>query len=210
MLQTLCEGSEVVERNDHYFPAYSDSPDTKRSKLKQIWKDQDEFVESLTHSLAAGPLPSSAPSSSADMTWPMSSDSPRTRCRKLEDIWNEQDALVNDLLLSPAKDEDPIEDFEAEPPAAVNVAKKERPVKYGRCPEHRVPLYPHLHTSPKARAWGCIYLRCQNFKERNAVGKPSCWFARLLKDDEKELVPKALLEAQRQIKANVAWQLRNA
>ena len=43
MLQTLCEGSEVVERNDHYFPADSDSPDTKRSKLKQIWKDQDRI-----------------------------------------------------------------------------------------------------------------------------------------------------------------------
>ena len=222
-----CPASPASSAGFFSFPDSDDSPPAWRQKVEEVWKEQDEMVRMIeaasevvttnVHSSASmlshsSTLPASSSSSSRGEWWPTQTDTRETRLRKLKNIWVEQDALVADLMTGSQVPAllDPIEEFEADATDPMPKEKKERPVKYGRCPEHRLPLYPHLHTSPQARAWGCIYMRCPKFKERNAMGKPSCWFARLLTEDDKQKVPKAILEDQRQIKANVAWQLRNA
>ena len=206
MLKELNDGSLEVHQTDTFFPTEDDSPMTRHSKLQRIWQEDDEYIRSLTE--VAKQTSSSASAACSEMTddvHPMANDSPRTRASKLLEIWKEHDRWLDDLLQCPDVNMDPIEESEEESAPV----RKERPVKYGRCPEHRLPLYPHLHSSPQARAWGCIYLRCQNFKERNAAGKPSCWFSRQLTEEEMKVLPKALVVAQKKIRADVSWQLRN-
>lgn len=206
IVKDLLDGTEEVNHFDDGFPNECDSPRTRRLKLQELWKEEDEYIRSLTEIVSEASHPGSSSSSQmSDTTWPMPNDSPRSRAQKLLEIWREQDRWIDDLLKSPDAKSDPIEQFE-EDAAPV---RKERPVKYGRCPDHRLPLYPHLHASPHARAWGSIFLRCPNFKKRNSHGKPSCWFSRPLTEEEMKVVPKGLLVAQKKIRADVSWQLRN-
>ena len=37
----------------------------------------------------------------------------------------------------------------------------------------------------------------------------SCWFSRQLTEEEMKVLPKALVVAQKKIRADVSWQLRN-
>eukprot|EP00435_Cladocopium_sp_Y103_P014476 s2739_g3.t1 len=126
MVQTLCEGSEVVQQNDVYFPLASDSPETRLSKLKQIWQDEDDYVQSLMGNSSVDPVPEQSSSSTGDIHFPTSSDSSEVRLRKLQELWKEDDDWVKDLLLSPAHDDDPIEQFEEEPRSASKMPRKER------------------------------------------------------------------------------------
>jgi hypothetical protein len=104
-------------------------------------------------------------------------------------------------------EDDPISDVASLHDAAE--VTLERPTKYGRCPRHRCVLYPHLHRHKESTLWGTVYLRCAQFKDRQADGRPGCWYKRALSSQELDSLPKSVVRARAEIRKDIAWQLRN-
>ena len=138
-------------------------------------------------------------------------DQPSTQvstAQTLRDWEQEEIEAVNRMTLElEMVEQDPISDASSTHDAAE--ATRERPTKYGRCAKHRCVLYPHLHRRKESALWGTVYLRCVKFKDRDAQGRPGCWFKRALTPREFENLPKSLVRARADIRKDIAWQLRN-
>ena len=130
--------------------------------------------------------------------------------RRLIDAVNR---MTMDLLSTTADmeshmlEDDPISDVASIHDSAE--ATLERPTQDGRCPRHRCVLYPHLRRHKESTLWGTVFLRCAQFKDRQADVRPGCWYKRALSSQEFDSLPKSLVRARAEIRKDIAWQLRN-